>query len=258
MTGFSMPLFSKGNLLSQEMLEAMRDYEIQFAQNNYAGYSDGIITGVNIHVEQGIVYIGQGIIKYQDKLFFVSENTQVIVRPVNDWQVLKLVFSDVERTRTFEKQEMTIEVSGNLQKERNKIEICRVRLQDGARLRSEYRNLEDMRTEFDTINILEAQWAAYKKSSIHPRILMEFAKEARMAKLENPQDIVFIQQILNSDGKAVNRDLIQFYLDSKLGKKTEDYTNIEIYQGLCAVLKQIKTGMNQSTEIRRPRRMIVD
>lgn len=253
-----MPLFSKGNLLSQEMLESMRDYEIQFAQNIYAGYSDGIITGLKVSVEQGIVYIEQGIIKYQDRLFFISEKTQVYIRPINDWQVLKLVFADVERTRTFEKQEMTIEVSGNLQKERNKIEICRVRLQDGARLRSEYRNLEDMRTEYDTINVLDAQWAAYEKSSINPQILMEFAKEARKGNLENSQDVTFLQQILNSNGQALDRDLIQFYLDSRLGKKEEDYTNLEIYQGLCRALKQIRSGVEQRTEMRRPRRMIVD
>ncbi len=253
-----MPLFSKGNLLSQEMLEAMRDYEIQFAQNIYAGYSDGIVTGLNIYVEQGTVYIGQGIVKYQNRLFFISNKTQVYINPVNEWQVLKLVFSDVERTRTFEKQEMTIEVTGNLQKERNKIEICRVRLQDGARLRSEYRNLEDMRTEYDTINVLDAQWAAHEKSSINPQILMEFAKEAGKVKLENPQDIVFLQQILNNNGQALSRDLIQFYLDNRVEKKAEDYTNLEIYQGLCRVLKQIRNGVEQRTEMRRPRRMIVD
>ncbi len=258
MTGFKLPIFSKGNLLSQEMLEAIRDFEVQFAQNTYAGYSDGIITGTKVHVEQGIIYIGQGIIKYQNRLFFISEDTRVAIRPVDDWQVIKAVFSDVEKTKTFERQEMSIEVSKNLQRERNKIEICRVRLQDGARLRSDYRNLEDMNTMFDTINVIEAQWAAYGKNSIHPQILMEFAKEARKGNVENSQDIAFLQQILNQNGQAINRDSIQFYLDSRLEKKAEDYTNQEIYQGLCRVLKQMRTGVEQRTEMRRPRRMIVD
>lgn len=258
MTGFNMPIFSKGNLLSQEMLEAIRDFEVQFAENTYAGYTDGIITGTRVYVEQGMVYIGKGIIKYQDRLFFISENTRVVIRPVDDWQAVKVVFSDVEKTKTFEKQEMTIEVSRNLQRERNKIEICRVRLQDGARLRSDYRNLEDMNTMFDTINVIEAQWSAYGKNSIHPQILMEFAKEARKGNVENSQDIAFLQQILNYNGQALNRDLIQFYLDSRLEKKGEEYTNHEIYQGLCKVLKQMRTGVEQRPEMRRPRRMIVD
>ena len=258
MPGFKMPIFSKGNLLSQEMLEALRDYEIQLAQNTYAGYTDGIVTGTQISVKQGAISIGQGIVKFDERLFFIPSDTEIKIKPVDEWQVVKAVFSDLEQTKTFEQQEMTIEVSRNLQRERNKIEICRVRLQDGARLRSEYRSLEDMRTEYDTINVLEAQWAAYGKSSIHPQILMEFAKEAGKGSVENSQDITFLQQILNSNGQALNRDLIQFYLDSRLGKKDEDYTNLEIYQGLCRVLKQIRSGVEQRAEVRRPRRMIVD
>lgn len=258
MIGFKMPIFSKGNLLSQEMLESIRDFEIQFAQNNYIGYTDGIVTGIKVHVEQGSIYIGQGIIKYQDRLFFISEDTRVTIGPVDDWQAIKVVFSDVEKTRNFEKQEMTIEVSRNLQKERNKIEICRVKLQNGAHLRSEYRNLEDMNTMFDTINIIEAQWAAYGKESIHPLILQEFAKEARKGSITNPHDISFVQQILNSKGQAVDRDLIQFYLDNRLERKAGEYTNQEIYEGLCKVLRQMRTGTEHTSETRRPRRMIVD
>ncbi len=258
MPGFKMPLFSKGNLLSQEMLEAIRDYELHLAQNIYCGYSDGIISGAKISVKQGTVFVGQGIVKYEDRIFMISEDVQVRINPTGAWQTINLVFGERESTRTFEKQEMNIEVSENLQKERNKIEICRVRLQDGARLRSEYRNLEDMRTEFDTINVLEAQWAAYGKSSIHPQILMEFVKEANKGRIENSQDIVFVQQILNGNGQALNRDLVQYYLDYRLDQKVENYTNWDIYQGLCRVLKQIRSGVEQRTEMRRPRRMIID
>lgn len=258
MTGFKIPIFSKGNLLSQEMLEAIRDFEIQFAHNTYIGFSDGIITGLKIYVEQGSIYIGKGIVKYQDKLFLISENTRVVISPREDWQAVKIVFSDVEKTRNFEKQEMLIEVSGNLQKEQNKVEICRVRLQNGAHLRSEYRNLEDMNTMYDTINVIEAEWAAYGNSGLHPMILQEFAKEARKGNITNPQDIVFVQQILNSNGQALNRELIQFYLDSRLDNKSGEYTNSELYQGLCKVLRQMRTGVEQKTEMRRPRRMIVD
>lgn len=131
------------------------------------------------------------------------------------------------------------------------MEICRVRLQDGARLRSDYRNFEDMKTEFDTVNVIEAQWAAYGKESISPVILREFAKEAEKCNLSNPADITFLMRLLESDGKAINRKLIQYYLDTRLEKKDKDYTNREIYEELCMILKQLRIGKAQTTENRR-------
>lgn len=258
MTGYRMPVFSKGNLLTQDMLETMKNYEIQYAQNSYTGYSDGIITGLKVHVEKGMVYIGQGIIKYEGRLFFIPDNTKVIIQPIDVWQVVKIAFGDFEVTNTCAKQEMSIEISQEISPEASKIEVCRVRLQDGARLRSDYRNLEDMSTEFDTINIIESQWAAYEKESINPQILKEFAKEAVKYTLSNPQDMLFIQQILNQNGQALNREVIEFYLDSRLEKTKSEYKNHEIYQGLCQVLKQIKTGIVQKSEVKKPRRLIVD
>ena len=45
MAGYSMPIFSKGSLLSQDMLEALKEYGLQVTQNYFAGYTDGIIAG---------------------------------------------------------------------------------------------------------------------------------------------------------------------------------------------------------------------
>lgn len=258
MTGYKMPMFMKGNLLTQDMLNALKEYELQISESYFAGYSDGIITGLDIQVTKGVIYIGKGIVKYQNRLFFIPDNTTVQIQPIDAWQTVRLVFGDIEITKTFAEQDMEIEVSRNTQHEEKSIEICRVRLQDGARLRSDYRNFEDMKTEFDTVNVIEAQWAAYGKESISPVILREFAKEAEKCTLGNQQDMMFVQQILNQNGKALNRELIEFYLNNRQEKKNPQYTNIEIYQGLCNVLKQIKTGKAQTTENRRPRRVLVD
>lgn len=258
MTGYKMPIFTKGSLLSQEMLEALKDFEIKFAENKYAGFSDGIITGVSVQVTQGVVYIKSGMIKYKNKIFFIPDNTKVSIAPNNKWQVIRVVFEDLENTVTFEEQKMSIEVTENLDKEINTIEICRVRLQDGAKLRSHYKNFEDLNTEFDTINLINSQWAAYGKASINPLVLNEFVKEASNYTIENSQDMCFVQQILNNNGHAFARDFIQFYLNNRIGKKSDDYDNKEIYEGLLKVLELIKTGTVQKTEMKKPRRLIVE
>lgn len=258
MAGYSMPIFSKGSLLSQDMLEALKDYGLQVTQNYFAGYTDGIIAGAEIHVSQGVIYIGQGLIRYDGRLFAIPENTRIVVRPSNEWQSIRAVFSDMSRTNTFEKQAMEFRLCPVPEHEDNAIEICRIRLQDGARLRCDYRGLADMDTEYDTVNLIEAQWAAYGKASINPVILREFVRETQKYKVDNPLDISFVMQLLGSDGRPVSRDLIQYYLENRLEKKGKDYTNREIYQGLCKALKLISTGVPQTAEVRRPRRLLVD
>lgn len=258
MAGYSMPIFSKGSLLSQDMLEALKEYGLQVTQNYFAGYTDGIIAGAKIHVSQGVVYIGQGLIRYDGRLFCIPENTRIAIRPSNEWQRVCAVFSDMSKTNTFEKQAMEFCLSTVLDQEDNAIEICRIRLQDGARLRCDYRGLADMDTEYDTVNLIDAQWSAYGKESINPEILREFVRETQKHKVDNPLDISFVMQLLGNDGRAVNRELIQYYLENRLEKKGRDYTNREIYQGLCKVLKLISTGVQQTAEVRKPRRLLVD
>ncbi|MDE7322752.1 MAG: hypothetical protein K2N73_08430 [Lachnospiraceae bacterium] len=258
MTGYRMPIFSQGSLLSQDMLEALGEYELRVSENYFAGYTNGIISGAKVHVSQGVIYIGQGLVRYNGRLFFIPENTRVGVHPSNEWQSIRAVFSDMERTKTFENQEMKIELSTRLEHEGNTIEICRIRLQDGARLRCEYRGLADMDTEYDTVNLIDAQWSAYGKESINPEILREFVCEAWKCRLDNPLDISFVMELSGNDGRAVNRELIQHYLENRLEKKDRDYTNREIYQGLCRILKLVKTGASQTTEVRKPRKLLVD
>ena len=258
MIGYRMPVFSKGSLLSQEMLETLKNYELQISENYFTGYADGIIAGVDIKASQGVVYIGKGLLRFHGRLFFIPENTRIAVHPNNEWQCVKAIFADFEKNDNFEKQEMKIELSRNLEHEESAIEICRIRLQNGARLRCEYRGLEDMDTEYDTINLIESQWSAYGRESIHPAILREFAREAKKCSLSHPADTAFVMQLAGDDGRAVNRELIQYYLESRLEKKEREYTNREIYQGLCKALRLIKTGETQTMEKRKPRRLLVD
>ena len=258
MTGYRMPVFSKGSLLSQEMLETLKDYELRISENYFAGYADGIISGLDIKTSQGVVYIGQGLIRFHGRLFFIPENTRMAVHPNNEWQCIKAVFSDFEKNDNFEKQEMKIELSCNLEHEESAIEICRIRLQNGARLRCEYRGLEDMDTEYDTVNLIESQWSAYGTESIHPAILREFVREAKKCSLSHPADTAFVMQLTADDGRAVNREFIRLYLENRVEKKEREYTNREIYQGLCRALKLIKTGETQTMEKRKPRRLLVD
>ena len=112
----------------------------------------------------------------------------------------------MSRTQNYLIGDIQLTITTDLQDNPNRIEICRFRLQNGALLRNQYRDFNDLSTEFDTINEIYAQWSGYEKNTISNRVIREFAKEAMRKGVQNTQDLSFIQQILLLDHKSMNRD----------------------------------------------------
>ena len=48
MAGLKIPIFEKGTVLTHEMLEALKEYAMDISTLNYAGYSDGILSGCEV------------------------------------------------------------------------------------------------------------------------------------------------------------------------------------------------------------------
>lgn len=258
MKGYKIPIFQRGSLLTQEMLDAMKQYMVEVTTAFYSEYSDGILRGMKVFVSDGIITIGSGLVKYKDALLVITECESVPVLENNEMQLVKLQIKDKEIGTEFEMIEMSLIVDGNTEKKNNEIEICRMQVQNGAKLRNDYRSLEDMATRYDTVQLINADYAAYREKGIHPQILEQFAKEVRESRRKEPEDICFLQQIYGMKGESCNRGLIEFYLSEKLKGKTGGYTNEEIYHGLCTVLRQLKTGAPMRSRVTETRKMIVD
>lgn len=259
MIGQKIPLFTSGNILTQEMLEAMKDYSIGFGELTYNGYSDGILRGCKVTTTQDLIILNRGILIKDEKVFFITEPISIPYRPTNEWLIFKVSFQGEVKTESFITRDIEVKLSSESELQENEIEICRFKLQQGARLRYEYQSFDDRATEFDTIHEIHAKWAAYEKSSITPIILNAYAKEAMKSRNLEAYDIAFCQQIFNSNGQSLNRDGIVFYLMTKLDKPYKAYNNEEIYEGLKDALKKIK-GKRVERSVRETgnRRIIVD
>ena len=155
---------------------------------------------------------------------------------------------------------MQLELTSDVQESKDKIEICRFRLQNGALLRNNYRDFQDLTTEFDTINEIYAQWSGYEKPTVSNRVLKEFAREAMKKGVKDPADIAFVTQILALDSKSMSRDAIQFYIASRLQRNHTEMSNLDIYRGLQEVLRNVgKQGIEHRTApTGMERRIIVD
>lgn len=259
MAGFKIPVFERGTVLTQEMLETLKSYAIDLATLEYAGYEDGIISGCQVSMLGNMIYVNRGIIKYAGNIYFLPCEFKVMANTGNQWQILRMHVGSMSRDTNFMIGELNLEISSELSAASNKIEICRFRLQGGAVLRNQYRDFNDLSTEFDTINEIHAQWAGYQCKSISNRVLTEYAKEIQKKNSQNIHDVIFIQQIMMLNGKTMARNAILYYISQRLNRPQKEMSNEEIYKALQEILRTSRMAGNAPTGgMREMRRIIVD
>lgn len=254
------PLFNKGNILTKEMLDALKDNAVRNSELAYVGYSNGILKGCNITTMDNLITIDKGILIFHETAYYIYEPILIEYKPSNEWTVLKIGLQGEIITDNFISRNMNIElIDDGSQLEHEDIEICRFRLQAGARLRYKYKDLNDMNTMYDTLNLIHSKWAAFGDASVSPIMLKKFLEEALQYSLNDVQDKVFCQQIAALKGETLNREAISMYICSRTGKSYKLCSNTEIYEELKEALRQIKGGRVEADKsIRRERRIIVD
>lgn len=236
MAGYKIPIFEKGMVLTDEMLESLKAYLADWSGLEYAGYSDGILSGCRVSVSGNMLYVGKGIVLYKERVYLLAEETALAVEPCDAWQKVILRMGSVCRTGGFELGELWMEMTTETDGLLNCLEICRFRLQQGAVLRNQYTGFADLDTEYDTINEVYAQWAGYGEPTLSHNILNQFAARMTQTGMDNPLDASFVMQIMGSGNKALPRNVIQTYLSARLQAPYSDCANRELYEGLAAVL----------------------
>lgn len=259
MAGFKIPIFEHGTVLTQEMMEILKNYAIDLATLEYAGYEDGIISGCQVSMSGNMLYVSRGIIKYAGNIYFLPNEFKIAANAGNQWQVLRIHIGSMSRDANFMIGEMHLELSSELEAASNKIEICRFRLQGGALLRNEYRDFSDLSTEFDTINEIYAKWSGYQCNSISNRVLMEYAKVLQKRNMNNMLDSLFVQQIMMLNGETMSKNAILYYISQRLNRPFREMDNEEIYKALLQILRTNRMTDNATTDrMKEARRIIVD
>lgn len=259
MAEIKIPVFESGCVLTREMLDLMKNVSLDTCNLSMAGFSDGIVSGCRVSMEGNVVSVERGIVKHDDQVFFIPAGLKAVVMPGNEWHYLQFRFGDAVREDNFWVRKLTLEIAKDDEEAKGAIEVCRFRLQSGARLRNEYKDYNDLNTEYDTVNEIYAKWSGYGKGTVSLRVLNCFAQEAIARGVQNPLDQSFIQMILNANGRSLSRDGIQFYLSSRLATPYKEMTNLEIYKGFAEVLRNLRTMREPSAgKAREERRIIVD
>ncbi|WP_304052161.1 hypothetical protein [Megamonas hypermegale] len=240
MNGQIIPLFEHAHILRTQMLTRLRDYAYSYSELEYEDTSDGIISGCKIATTEDRLILNQGLIHYGGHIYLITEPMFMEYHPTNTWCVFKICFLDADEANGYLCRGIEIHLAEDMNLESNEMELCRFKLQPGARLRTEYVDFFDRNTEFDTLITIHAPFCAVEKSSISPEITRAFVKEARLYEAED-LDISFFMQVLNTKG-AVSREVIELYLSLRLRKDFSDCSNLDIFNAFCEILRSLQNG----------------
>ena len=155
--------------------------------------------------------------------------------------ILKVKFLPLAKGNDFIKNPTEIYLDEKLEIEANEIEICRFKLRTGAKLRINHVDFNDLSTEYDTVNTINAPYAAYGDSSLNPNVLRQFGRELLKCNLNEAWDISFGMTCVQSKD-PVQKEIIVSYLVYKLNIEIKDYSNEEVYYYLLEVLNSVKGG----------------
>lgn len=237
------PQFIHKATLKKKMLDELRDYPRVISEMLIRDYGDGVIKGTDITWENEVLTIGEGLLVHHGQIYRMEEDFKLDCPCVDRLTFLKIRFitTNMEMGLTGGVGEIYFD---DCPPETDEIELGRFRLQEGARLRTEYENVEDYQTEFDTLNRIHMPWLCPGGMSLWPRLILDYGTELLDTGTEQPLDVAFAMQALGSEGQ-VSKRLLLSYLERKTGKRMKEGDNGKIYKGLIQVLREGRFGQGE-------------
>lgn len=251
------PLFAGRRILKKESLWDIRDYTYAGWQLYFADYTDGMLRGCKIRTQDGILTIGTGMLKCHEFIYLMQEEEQVSYHPLDKWQVLKAEFSQDHTNLDYWEYRVRFFLDTDARLAPNQIEMCRFYLREGSRLRDSYKDFSDMMTEYDTIRLIDATVAGVGEQTLHPALLLEFARSLWELEQKDQTDIGFCLLIWNGQGR-VERRAVAAYLESK-GNLAMEALLAADNQVMYEQLEKVIDPMGRTKKEKRgARRIIVD
>ena len=250
------PEFHSGHILKREMMAELSAYLYRLGPLLYQSCADGIVSGCMLTTTEDSIVVNPGIIRYEGDFYLIREPQFALYAPTNTTRVLNLVFHDQVQTDSFVTREIELAFTEGASAEKRYLELCRFKLQPGARLRYTYTSFADRETEYDTLNIIHAPFCGMGRPTLSPEITAHFAREALDAGAEGT-DAMFCMMLLASR-EPVQAEALEAYIHSKLGKDYDCHSNLGMYQGLISCLKQFKGGQDTTAPKRKVWSIMVD
>nr|WP_166241125.1 DNA and RNA helicase [Paenibacillus turpanensis] len=241
------------------MLSSVRDYPRDRLELIYADYADGIVAGARVEATEQCLFVGKGLLKLNGRLLIMAEDTAVLYKATGREQVLKARLESGALEGDFMRCQASLVLDEHTELRDGELELARFKLKEGARLRTAYRDFEDLATEYNTLHYVHATYAGLGRSTLHPVITESFASSVMKSRGADGDDLAFAMLVMNQ-GMA-QRELLLHYAARRLGREYRELSNFELYRALLRILQLIQEGRGGPRGDFRaggPQRMIVD
>jgi hypothetical protein len=210
--------FEKGSILTSEMLISMDSFPKEFSRLLYTNYSDGIISGLNFYYYENNLYLNEGILKYENKLFLMTlpEN---LSNKMSNLEEGKKYFICATKIDNDEKQNITNRFL-EIHFLETKQDFCFASLifRKNLPIKLDYTTIKDF-SDNNYLKISYFNYSCLNESSFPPAIFSIFAKE--LSEKENIPEICFdfISRAFNNETISIH--YIKYFIYQILNKKIE-------------------------------------
>ena len=254
------PAFERGRIMKKELLWALRDYSYSTLQTRYRDHADGIITGCRVRAEGDMLCIGQGMIKCADFIFLITGEERIPYAPTGEYESLRFRLAGKEELPDYTRYRTEFVLDGHLERGANEIELCRFKLKEGARLRTEYKDFYDIQTEYDTVNLAHAAWSAAGRNTLSKEVTDYFARKVLECGKAADADVLFAYFLLQGQ-EAADYYILTDYIRRRTGGDAGDgqMDTVTAFHKLEEILDGIRKGTGAYRQDRADgeRRMIV-
>lgn len=249
------PNFVKGRILKLEMLENLRDYSRDTLEVLTSDLSDGIVKGLEPSVSKDIITFSKGIVKHKGSVYLINDKLTISYEATDVDVLIKLVFLEESLEADYKIQYVSVVLDKNVVIKENEIELGRFKLKNGAYLRTEYKDLDDYTTEYNTINLINTKYANKDEHTLTPKFINTLGIEILKTKSKDIWDLTFATHCINS--KTVARSLILAYINAKLNEDNYELTNDELHKKLIQIIKQVRDENRNEKVVNKNRKTIL-
>lgn len=249
------PRFERGRIMKKELLWALRDYSYESLKIQYQEYSNGILKGLDITVEDEHIVLGRGMVKFGEFIYLVTEPVVVPYEATNEYVSLKGKVNVSNSSPDAIRYGIDFVLDRELERREDEFEVCRFKLRQGAKLRNQYKAFYDIETEYDTVNLAHATWAGVDGETLSPVVIRMFVENAEQYDLEcADQQFCNLCRISNW---LIPRKMLSQYIDSYMGVNSYFESEEKKYEYLDEILRKLAIGRKGGHNTQKHKNVII-